>query len=301
MLRALIKFCLVIAFLFIAGLVYLGYTYKHKLETYLQDVIVAQAKSSNINLNINELKLGVGKISAESVSAFIPKAFFTFTIDTPEINLPLTSVLSLTPLLRFTGNLYQSPLSSEISYNIREKSASSSANVKDLDLAKLPQLSLFSITSGILNLDLKKLKLNQSGLNVIESSYSLSGLQTSRSFNFPLSINDQKETVTVPPISSMTINGNVSFAENKLKIENGKIISDLGNCEYYSEITSSGSNFRPETASGKIKIMLSPKGMQSFGFLLPILSNNIISSQQSKFVIDINGKTYNLKYSFTPL
>jgi hypothetical protein len=301
----------VVKFIFrvVLGLIFLGimalaygiYSYKAKLENYVQDFISYGAKRSNVNLSFEDFNLNLVGAKAKAVNLFLPKAFLSLKIDEPSLNLPILSAISLSPAANFTGKLYESSVNANTSYSINKKEATGWFKIENLELNKVPQLVFLGINKGTIDFNLDSVRITEAGPQYAKGQYSLKSLSSLQEFTPPHHPNNTSRPITIPRIDDLNATGSLLFENNSLSLNEGILQSDLGNSKYEANIKfDQNRNAGVEAITAVLQVKLTQKGLQYFGFLLPEISNNILSADQSSFTVNIQGTSHNLKYSFRP-
>lgn len=297
--KTILKLFLAIILLSVAAFTYAAYTYKSKLENYIQTVVTEQAKASNINLAFEEFNLNLLGAKAKAISLFIPKALLSLTIDQPAIDVPILSALGMAPAINVSGKLYESDLRAHTRYDIKTSESTGNLSVENLDLTKMPQIAFLGLLKGVVNASLDELKVDGQGPQFLRGKYSLQDLKSSKEHILPTRINRIPTQIRIPRIEDLDINGTYLYENNLLIAPDGRLNSDLGNVAFNLEALFNKANLL-ENMKFTSNFALSSKGLENFGYLLPQISNNILSSEQKNFTMTVEGKAYNLKYSFKP-
>ncbi len=297
MLKLILKIILAIVVLGSALFLYAAYQYKSKIEAIVEQSVVAYGRKSNLNIAFESFNLNFMGMQADTLNVFIPKAFLSFKIDKPRIDLPILSALLLSPKVNILGNFYESEIEASTIYSLTKQSAVGQFQVAKMDLSKIPQLSFLGITNGKVDFSINNFLIGTKGPQSFDSTISIEDFKTEGERTIRAAVNKQYEQIPIPPVNNLNLHANLNFNNKKLIISDGMLNSDLGNASCIG-----GLDLDDSSSNGYLRLNLnfnlSPKGLKFFGYLLPRISNNILDENSNKFILNIEGPISDLKYRY---
>ena len=287
--------------LLLAALVGGYFFFINKLEKAAADLVIKEAKKSGANIKFDDFSLSPLSAHSKEIDIFIPKAFVNLKLKNPQININPLSLLTLNPQLKFKTVFYDSAVDAAIAHHIPSRLTQIKLSLSSLDLSKIPEMAVLNIDKGSISFSLYEMKISQGSLNNFQGDFVLKELSTARGFVLPTSLGRQRrQNILVPPINFLNLKSTFSFKENTLEINDGTIHSSFTDVEFKSKINFS-QNLNIENISFNSVFRLSAKGAEFFGYLLPEISNNMLTTSQSSFGFSIFGRPHELNYDFKPI
>lgn len=274
--------------------------FQNRINLYATEALSGAAKKANINLKLEGLQIGPLGVAAKDINVFFPKLLLQLGIKDPHIRPEFFSFLRLNPTFTLNGLFFQSPLSASASYSIPAGHIAADFSVPSLSLTNVPQLAFLGINKGQLAFLIKDFKADKKEIRGFSGQLKLLDLSSSRELTIPARLKDgSKQPLIIPSVSDLDLNADFNYVPPVIKFSNGSIRSDLGSADFAGSL-STGPQGTLSSSDLKFEVNLSGKAMEYFGYLLPEISNNMIASNQSRFIITTTVVRGRLQLHFEP-
>lgn len=285
--RRFVKYLLIAVALVCVVTVGASYFFKRRAEAYVSEIIVQAAKKAKINLALQDLKLYPFGASASAVNLFLPQYLLSLALEAASVDLSVFSLLKRRPRVDFSGRFFQSSLEGIADFDIADEELSGELAIERLELKNIPQLAIIGAKSGIIRFKLSDIVFKEGVLQQLYGNLTLEDLSTSRITRI--------DNITVPQIADLDVRAEMKY-QDRILSASAISESEFGQVTYEASFLPANRFLTLEA-----RIRLTEEGTKHFGYLLPQISNNILSVTQKEFDIAAEGPVRDMSYRFVPL